>query len=470
MKITALVAGAFFMENLDGTVIATALPQMALSFHIGAVRMNIGMTAYLLTLAIFIPISGWVADRLGARTVFASAVAIFTVASLLCGLAHTLLQFTCMRVLQGLGGALMVPVGRLVVLRSLPKDRLTQGIMYLTWPGLTALVLGPPLGGLITTYASWRWIFFLNLPLGVLAFALALRWVEDLRAEDHHPFDWLTFVLAGAASAGIVTGMEQVGGAGTHWQEPAAILSISTICAVLAVFSAHRRPETSLIDLVSLRQQSYAQSVYGASAFRISVAVLPFLLPLMFQLAFGLSAFVSGLYLLALFAGDLSMKAFVVPLLRRWGFKRIIIWNGFITVASVVLCATLTPATPVALILAILFFHGACRSLEFTCIGTLAYSEIPPERMSRANGFLSTVTQLGMGLGVPVGAISLRLLAHLHRDPLANPSLRDFHWAILVTSALALGPIVNALALPDDAGAATSGHVPALADNEAAVI
>src|ERR1700686_5502353 len=188
LLVTPLIAGALFMENLDGTIIATALPQMARSFHAGAVSLNIGMTAYLLTLAVLIPISGWVADRFGARTVFASAIAVFTLASLLCGVSHTLTEFTLLRILQGLGGAMMVPVGRLIVLRETPKERLTQAIAYITWPGLTALVLGPPLGGFITTYFSWHWIFFINLPLGVVAFLLALLWVENVRTDEKHPF------------------------------------------------------------------------------------------------------------------------------------------------------------------------------------------------------------------------------------------------------------------------------------------
>src|ERR1700678_2946307 len=193
LYVTTLIAGAFFMENLDGTIIATALPQMAPSFHIGAVNLNIGMTAYLLTLAVFIPISGWVADRFGARSVFASAIGIFTLASLLCGISHTLTEFTLMRILQGLGGAMMVPVGRLIVLRNTPKDQLALAIAYITWPGLTALVLGPPLGGFITTYFSWHWIFFLNLPIGAVALVLALLWIENVRTNERHPFDWLTF-------------------------------------------------------------------------------------------------------------------------------------------------------------------------------------------------------------------------------------------------------------------------------------
>jgi MFS family permease len=227
--VTTLIAGAFFMENLDGTIIATALPQMARSFRVGAVNLNIGMTAYLLTLAVFIPISGWVADRFGARSVFASAIATFTISSLLCGASHTLTQFTLMRILQGMGGAMMVPVGRLIVLRTTPKDKLAEAIAYITWPGLTALVVGPPLGGFITTYASWHWIFFLNLPLGIVALILTLLWVENVRTGEKHAFDWLTFVLAGFASAGAVYGMEKLGSEGVRWQVPAIVLALSLL-------------------------------------------------------------------------------------------------------------------------------------------------------------------------------------------------------------------------------------------------
>src|SRR5450755_2903876 len=247
LYVTTLIAGAFFMENLDGTIIATALPQMARSFHVAAVNLNIGMTAYLLTLAVFIPISGWVADRFGCRSIFAAAIGTFTFSSLLCGMSHTLARFTLMRILQGLGGAMMVPVGRLIVLRNTPKDKLTQAIAYMTWPGLTALVLGPALGGFITTYASWQWIFFINLPLGVLALSLALLWIENVRTGEKHPFDWLTFLLAGLASSGTVYAMEKLGGADMHWELPATILAISLLSGALAVIAAGRKPATSFI-------------------------------------------------------------------------------------------------------------------------------------------------------------------------------------------------------------------------------
>ncbi len=459
LYVTSLIAAAFFMENLDGTIIATALPQMARSFHVGAVNLNIGMTAYMITLAVFIPISGWVADRFGARTVFAAAIATFTLASLLCAMAGSLTQFTLMRILQGIGGAMMVPVGRLVVLRSTPKEELTKAIAYITWPGLAALVIGPPIGGFITTYASWHWIFLLNLPLGLIAIVLTLLWVENVRSDEQHPFDWLTFLFAGLASTGIVFALEKLGSGGTRWPLPVSILALSLLSGAFAILAARRSP-ASLIDLESLRLKSYSLSVYGASAFRISVGVLPFLLPLMFQEAFGLSAFASGLYLLALFGGDLSMKSIVIPILRRFGFRRIIIVNGIITAVSIALCAILGPHTPSVVILAVLFFHGCSRSLEFTCLTTLAYTEIPPERMSRANGFLSAVMQLSIGMGVAVGAVTLRIVAHSRGHSAALPQLQDFHIAIFCIAALALAPVFDSLSLAPDAGAATSGHLP----------
>ncbi len=466
--VTSLIAGAFFMENLDGTIIATALPQMARSFHVGAVNLNVGMTAYLLTLAVFIPVSGWVADRFGSRTVFASAIAVFTLASLLCSLSQTLTEFTLMRILQGLGGAMMVPVGRLIVLRNTPKEKLTQTIAYISWPGLSALVLGPPLGGLITTYATWRWIFFINLPIGIGAFILALLWIENYRAGDERPFDWLSFFLGSAASTGTVYAMEQLGGEAAHWQKPTAILAASLLCGLLAIAAARRNRAYSFIDLDSLRVKSYSLSVYGASAFRIAASVLPFLLPLMFQIAFGLSAFQSGLYLLALFAGDLSMKIFVIQVLQRFGFRRILVVNGLFTTASLALCAIISPTTPVLLILTILFVHGACRSMQFTCFTTLAYTEIPPARMSQANGFLSTIMQLSMGMGIAVGAVALRFAAHAHGHSGTAPQLRDFHMAILIVAILSLLPVLDSLGLSTDAGAATSGHQqPSLETNPA---
>ena len=458
LYVTTLIAGAFFMENLDGTIIATALPQMAHSFHVGAVNLNIGMTAYLLTLAVFIPISGWVADRFGSRSIFAAAIATFTIASLLCGAAHTLTQFTLMRILQGMGGAMMVPVGRLIVLRNTPKEQLTLALAYITWPGLTALVVGPPLGGFITTYSSWHWIFFLNLPLGIVALILTLLWVENFRSGEKHSFDWLTFVLAGFASAGAVYGMEKLGSEGVPWQLPGAVLALSLLSGVAAIVAAHRNPATSLIDLESMKLKTYSLSVYGASAFRVAVSVLPFLLPLMFQIAFGLNAFQSGLYLLAMFAGDLSMKAFVIQALRRFGFRRILIVNGTITAVSMALCALLSPATATILVIAILFLHGAFRSMQFTCMTTLAYAEIPPEQDEPGQRLPQRGDAAQHGDGGRGGRHHPAPGGPRARPLGGRPAIARFSPCYPLHLLLALGPVFDSLGLPPDAGATTSGH------------
>jgi predicted MFS family arabinose efflux permease len=352
---------------------------------------------------------------------------------------------------------MMVPVGRLVVLRTAPKERLAQAIAYITWPALAALVIGPPLGGFITTYFGWHWIFFLNVPLGVVALILALLWIPNDFSEERHPFDWLTFIPAGIASTCVVYALEKLGTNKTPWQIPAAILAIGAVSGILAILAA-RRPAGSLIDLESMRFKSYSLSIFGGSCFRIAVSVLPFLLPLMFQVSFGMSPFASGLYLLALFAGDLSMKAGVIQMLRRFGFRRIMVVNGLITAVSIALCATIGPHTPPLVICAILFFHGACRSIQFTAMTTLAYTEIAPERMSIANGFLSAVMQLSLGMGVAAGAITLRIIAHINGHSTLTPHLVDFHIAILFNAFLALLPVLDSLGLAPDAGAATSGH------------
>ena len=458
--VTMLVAGAFFMENLDGTIIATALPQMAQSFHASAVSLNVGITGYLITLAVLIPISGWIADRFGGRSVFSVAIGIFTLASVLCGFSHSLGQFTLLRILQGIGGAMMVPVGRLIVLRTTPKTQLTQAIGYITWPALTALVAGPPLGGFITTYFGWRWIFFLNFPLGLIALTFSLFWIDNDRVDSgsRTSFDWFTFLFAGFASAGMVYALEQLGGLGTNWRGPTIVLALSLLAGLLAILSARGSPH-SIVDLESLKFKSYRLSIFGASAFRISVSVLPFLLPLMLQIGCHLNAFSSGMYLLVLFAGDLGMKAFIVPMLRVVGFRRILIVNGVVAAGSVALCAAIGANTAPALIVAILAFHGASRSLEFTCMTTLAYTEITPEKMSRANGFLSAVNQLALGMGVAVGAVGLRIASHAHGHSSALISLRDFHFAILCMALLALAPVVDAWGLDPSAGTLTSGHV-----------
>ena len=455
--IAILVAGAFFMENLDGTVIATALPQMGRSFHVNPVDLNIGMTAYLLMLAVFIPISGWVADRFGARTVFVSAIAVFTASSILCGLSTGFWQFTAARVVQGIGGAMMVPVGRLVVLRTTEKHDLMRAMIYITWPGLIAPVVGPPLGGFITTYASWHWIFFLNVPLGVLAMALAALWITNLREDRAKPFDWIGFALSATACVSFMYGLELIGRQNTPWATTGLFLGCAGVLGTLALVHLRRAP-APVIDLSSLKIKTFAVVLGGGSLFRMAISVSPFLLPMMFQVGFGLDAFRSGLLMLALFAGNLGMKSVTSPVLRRYGFRSVLIANGILTALGILACSALAPQTPRIVIIAVLFANGLFRSMQFTSLSTLAFADVPKSQLSSATSFFSMVMQMTMGMGVALGAIALRLGALLDRHRGATPSATDFRIAFALVSVLAFVAVIDCFSLSPEAGAAVTGH------------
>jgi EmrB/QacA subfamily drug resistance transporter len=474
--IVTLVAAAFFMENLDGTIIATALPQMARSFHIHPVDLSIGITSYLLTLAVFIPISGWVADRFGVRSVFTAALAIFTAASVLCGMTNGLAEFTAARVLQGLGGAMMVPVGRLAVLRATPKENLMRAISVITWPGLVAPIIGPPLGGFITTYSSWRWIFYLNLPLGLIGMVLAWRFISPARDAEKRPFDGLGFVLCGIAGTAIMYAMELIGRADASWAEAFVFLLLG-LATGAAAWVHLKRAAHPVIDLSAFRIKTFAVASGGGSLFRISIGAVPFLVPLMFQLGFGMNAFRSGLLTLAIFAGNLSMKLITTPTMKRFGFRSVLIVNGACAALSLAAIGLLTPATPYVWILAVLFVSGLARSLQFTAINTLSFADVPKPQMSGASTLSSTLGQMTMGMGVAAGAIALRAAAWLHghgahsatnaatsaataaATPTVSPA--DFSLAFVLVAALSAIAIVDVFGLDPRAGAHVSGHQPA---------
>jgi EmrB/QacA subfamily drug resistance transporter len=447
--IALLVAGSMFMEQLDGTVIATALPQMASSFGVAAVDLNVGMSAYLLTLAVFIPASGWVADKFGGRTVFTSAIVVFTLASILCGSSQQLWQFIAARVLQGVGGAMMVPTGRLIVLRNTEKQHLMRAIAYLTWPALSAPILGPPLGGLITTYSSWRWIFFLNIPLGLIAIVLALALVPNVRGGGRGPFDWLGFAMTGIAGAGLIYSLESIGRGHLSGSVSALMLALSLGIGVLTI--RHMlRAKHPLIDLHPFQVPTFMIAVRGGILFRAAIAALPFLLPLLFQLVFGLDPLDSGLLLLALFAGNLGMKPATSSVLNRLGFKTTLLANGCIAIATIFGCSLLTPDTPKLVIVPLLFVSGLARSMQYTTLNTLAFADVPQPRMSGANTLFSMMNQMGSGLGIAVGAVSLRLAGLLHPTVDAATG-RDFQIAFSVVGVLAMAAYLDFYRLAPDA-------------------
>jgi len=454
--VAALVAGAFFMENLDGTVITTAIPDMARTFGTRPTSLSAGISAYLLTLAVLIPLSGWMADRFGPRNVFATAVAIFTVASVLCGLSGSLGQFTAARVLQGAGGAMMVPVGRLVVLRTSPKHQLVGAIATLVWPGLVAPVLGPPVGGLITTWWGWRWIFFLNLPLGAMALVLALTLIRGHPGEPR-PLDLPGFALAGIGCSALMYALEQVGRGSTGF--PVGALSVGVVALAWGMVHFRRTPHP-LVDLTSWHHRSFVTSQRSGSLFAMAVHSAPFLLPLLFQVGMGRSAVASGSLLLFLFAGNLSMKTTTTWMLRRFGFRQVLLVNGVLVVVGFVLCALLGPATPAWATGAVLFACGLSRSMQFTAFNTLAFADVPPPRMSAASTLFSAVGQMSAGFGVALGALALHVAQALGGRLGQRLMTADFHSAFLIMGTLAALALIDPLRLPADAGAQVSGHRP----------
>lgn len=451
-----LVAGAFFMEFIDGTVIATALPDMAKSFGVQAVDLNIGISAYLITLAVLIPASGWIADRFGARKVFTLALAIFTLASVLCGLSESLEGFVAMRILQGVGGALMVPVGRLAVLRTTPKHQLITAIATLTWPALVAPIIGPPLGGFITSYANWRWIFFINVPLGIVAIALALRFIPDIHDDERRPFDIAGFIATSVAMVSLVYAMELLGTRQPQGWLTAGLLALGTVTFLFALHH-FRRATWPMIRLDAMSVPTFRVTMYGGSLFRASISAVPFLLPLMFQVGFGMNAFHAGSLVLAVFVGNLTIKPATTPLIRWLGFKRLLLINGALNVLALLACALITPQTPVWVILLVLYLGGVFRSIQFTGVSTLAFADVPASQMSYANTLFSTATQLAVGLGISLAAIGIRIGDEVSKWlTLGHIPGISFRLAFVAIAIICLVGMVDTLRLARDAGSAVS--------------
>ena len=447
--VALLVAAAFFMENLDATVITTAVPAMARSFGVAPVALSVGISAYLLALAVFIPVSGWVAERFGARRVFAGAVLLFTLASIACGLSQSLPVFVAARIAQGIGGALMVPVGRLVVLRGTPKADLVKAIATLTWPGLAAPVLGPPLGGWIASTWSWHWIFFLNVPLGIVALVLALRWIEDVPGS-RRPFDLVGFAASGIGLAALMFGLDLLSHAPVD--RPRALAFTIGGLATLAFALWHlRRAAHPLVDLSAFGVRTFRVSVVGGSLFRIAISTAPFLLPLMFQLAFGYDMVTSGFLMLALFAGNLGMKPATGLVLRRLGFRGTLLVNGLLVALGFAACALLSPTTPLPALVAVLVFCGMCRSMQFTALNTLAFSDTSPAQTGGATTLYSMFQQLGAGIGIAFGAIALNVTERFTGHA-GHPGVLDFRIALGAVAVLALLALIDMARLPPDAG------------------
>lgn len=448
--IPLIVATALFMENLDATVLSTALPAVARDLDVNPIHLKLAVTSYLLALAVFIPASGWMADRFGAKTVFRWAMVVFALGSIGCALSESLGGLVAARVVQGMGGAMMTPVGRLVMLRAMPKEELISAVAWFTIPALMGPILGPPLGGFITTYFDWRWIFWINIPVAAIALVLITLYIPDTKAETPQELDLKGFLLVGPGLALFLTGATVAGlGILPAWASFAFTLVGG---GLLCLYYKHALIDAApIIDLRLMRIATFRASVLGGLVFRIGVGAAPFLLPLLFQLGFGFSPLESGLLTFMAGAGAIVMKTLAERMLRRFGYRRVLVVNALIAAVYSAIPALFTASTPVGVILFLFLTGGLSRSLQFTAINTIAYAEIKPEELARATTFTAVLQQLSGSIGVSVAALGLETMQHLTGDTAVKAShfTPVFMGLAIITAAAAL----IFARLPADAGA-----------------
>jgi EmrB/QacA subfamily drug resistance transporter len=461
-----IVAVALFMENMDSTVIATSLPAIAQALGTNPLALKLAVTSYLLALAIFIPASGWIADRFGARNVFRGAIVIFVLGSIGCALSSSLPQFVLARILQGAGGAMMTPVGRLILVRSIDKRVLLNAMALVTIPALIGPICGPPLGGFITTYFSWHWIFIINVPIGILGIVTATFFIPDIQAERPPAFDLIGFVLSGLGIGGLAFGFSVLGLALLPPRWIAALIGVGAVAAVAYVLHARRTP-APILDLGLFKFATFRASIFGGFMFRLGIGALPFLLPLLLQIGFNLTPFESGLITFTAAVGAIFMKAAVSTILKHFGYRPVLVYNCLISAAFLAACATFKPGMPFAAMITILLAGGFFRSLQFTAVNTIAYAEIEPSLMSRATAITSVAQQLALSTGVAVGALVVEITMLLRHD--ATMSAADFPPAFLVVAASTAAASLIFLRLPSDAGAEMAGReAPASMDSKVA--
>ena len=429
-----IVAVALLMENIDSSVLSTSLPAIATDLGSDPIHLKLVLTTYLLALAVFIPASGWAADRFGARLVFRWAVVVFAAGSIACGMSNSLLELVGARTLQGIGGSMMVPVGRLIVLRAVPREGLVGALAWLTVPALIGPVMGPPLGGYITTYFEWRWIFWINIPLAVLGVVLVSLFIPNIQERDVRSFDSVGFLMAGPGLAAFLTGVTL---AGLNLATPLVIgVLVLGGLTLIATYVRHafRVPEP-MIDLRLLALPTFRISMMAGTMFRISVGALPFLLPLMLQYGFGMTSFQSGMLTFVSGAGALVMKFVAQPLLRRFGFRGVLTGNAVIAAVFILGPAFFTQTTPAAVMMLVLFVGGLSRSLQFTAVNAIAYADVTADRLSSATSFSAVAQQLSGSIGITIAAMGLEGVGWLRGVTAVD--VENFPWVFGVIAVMA---------------------------------
>ncbi len=451
-----VIAIALFMETLDVTIVSTAIPKIAISLQVSAISLKVALTSYLLSLAVFIPISGWMADKFGTKRVFSLALLLFTLSSIFCGMSNNLTELIISRILQGLGGALMMPVGRLILLKAFPKSDLVRVTNYATIPSLIGPALGPVVGGAITTFSSWRWVFFVNIPFGLLGALLTLKYVKDYKAEHVIPFDVPGFILFGVGLAGLSFGFDSIGERLLSVNVIFMILSSSLLCLVL-YFWYYQTAKNPVFDLKVFKIRTFRITVLGSLWSRLGIGGIPFLLPLLFQIGFGLSPLYSGLLIFPLAIAMLLMKFFVKKLLKLYGFRKILIINPMLVGVSMASFAFVTKITPYSIILLLVFVNGLVTSLQFSCMNILSYVDLTDSNVSKGTSIASAIQQLSMCFGVAVSALVIKIFVGFNNH-LTMGDVMPLHNSFFAIGGITFVSFIVFRYLQKSDGQAASGH------------
>jgi len=455
--IALIVGAAMFMEQLDGTVLATALPSMARELGVSAPSLSIALTSYLISLAVFIPVSGRIADRFGARTVFRSAIVIFLLGAISCANAPNVAFLVIARFVEGIGGALMMPVGRLVLMRNVEKRDLIQATSWVLIPAVVGPILGPPVGGLIVTYLhSWRWIFYLNVPTGLIGIVLVSLYISNTRGEVPEKTDFRGIFYSSLSLGLLLFGLELI----SHEGETRLALSFLTMGVLLGALYIHhaRTAKDPILDLSLMRIPTFGTSVIAGAITRLTQGAHPYLLPLMMQLGFGLSAAQSGMMTLATALGSISAKPVAPKLLRRFGFRDTLMVNGLFASAGYAICGLFRPGWPLPLMFGWMVISGFFMSIQFTGYNTIAYDEIEQDRMGSATSFYTTFQQLMLSMGICAGAAALQGAMVLRGHHV--PRFGDFTAAFWTVALISLSATIWNRRFSHEAGTEISGHTP----------
>jgi EmrB/QacA subfamily drug resistance transporter len=442
------------MENMDSTVIATSLPAIARDIETSPIALKLALTAYLVSLAIFIPISGWMADRFGAKRVFRAAIGVFMLGSILCAMSGSLIDFVMARFLQGVGGAMMTPVARLVLVRTTPKSDLVSAMALLTIPALVGPLVGPPVGGFITTFFTWHWIFLINIPIGVIGIWSVTRFLPETEKLESRPIDFAGFLLSALAASGVVFGLSVVSLPALPPFVGIVTLLVGVVCGVACVRHAWRA-KNPILDPRVFRNGTFRAGIIGGTIFRIGNGAVPFLLPLMFQLGFGLTPFQSGMLTFASALGALLMKFAARTILRFGGFRNVLIVAALAASGLIAANASFTAQTPTLVIIAVLTAAGFLRSLFFTSTNALVFADIHDKEASQATAISAVSQQISVALGVALAGVILEAYTHATGEPLGKPA---FAVAFIIVALVTSSSAWSFLAMPAEAGSSVSGH------------